>query len=131
MNVASLELCKELYELSEWDESRDRYYPNKRPELQVGPFQGKLPSTAVPAYTLGYLLRKLPNYIKETEQRIFMRSYRGNWGFGYAKLREENSHTNLYAEADTPENATAKLAIELHKQGVLTASAGIGGEHDS
>jgi len=64
MYVASLELCKELYELSGWDDI----------EFQWSSIDGKHWEAAVSvlfagatevAYDLGYLLRKLPPVIQE------------------------------------------------------------------
>lgn len=109
MNVASLENCKELYELSGWETSRDRYYPDRKPQLAIGPFGAKLPSTAIPAYDLGYLLRKLPSGVT-----LFSNSNGGDPN-DYS-IKYENGE---WITADTPEDAACKLAIELFKQGVL------------
>lgn len=99
MNTASLELCRELYELSGWGE--DGNQPDAWHDIST------------PAYDLGYLLRKLPgrtsiiklidNYIAihDEPSQIF------NADFGYKFV------------ADTPEDAAAGLAIELLKTGVL------------
>lgn len=109
MQVASLELCKELYELSGWNNLPLRH--SKQGVFSLEPFPPDLiPLDFCPAYDLGYLLRKLlPNYGKVT-------------------LTHDAGHNQWWAtdvighavfEADTPENAACKLAIELFKQGVL------------
>jgi hypothetical protein len=77
-NVASLELCKELYGLSGWNDT-----PNH--------------------VDLGYLVRKLPAYTE-------IRNYEICW---------QARFNSMISEADTPEDAAAKLAIELFKSGVL------------
>lgn len=119
MNVASLDLCKELYELSKWadtymmwgndDESNDRVLKN---DLYMGV------DYLAPAYDLGYLLRKLPYKLDNNKfLQVSMGSVSAvaRYGaVGQAKL-------SLIKRADTPENALCKLAIELFKQGVLTA----------
>jgi hypothetical protein len=66
MNVASLEPCKELYELSGWNDTEFWYAEtlNEPPHnwtlgnnrLTIGMTGGR----QLPAYDLGYLLRKLP-----------------------------------------------------------------------
>lgn len=70
MYVANLELCKELHELSQWDDT-----PVMRVVYQEGEeaivsndmsvladvLNGEVPKQLVPAYDLGYLLRKLPS----------------------------------------------------------------------
>lgn len=98
MNTASLELCKELHELTHWN--TDKEWP------RVTDQDGNDAHGYVPNYSLGYLLRKLP-----TGTHIF----RTSRGYGASIGYRDNKNF-----ADTPEDACAKLAIELHKQGILT-----------
>ena len=116
MNVASLPLSKELYELSGWD---DCWFQHLKVDNEWGlDFSG---AEALrkdseidewhPAYDLGYLLRKLPNYKLEHNGNSanavtcgYLADNKGRWIFG---------------SANTPEDAACKLAIELFKQGVL------------
>lgn len=115
MNVASLENCKELYELSGWEtgDSPDCWYWKKQ----------SFARHVCPAYNLGFLLRKLPYSHKGVNLELVPR-FDGTWFIGYAAGKEflatDPQDKYLWAEADTPENATCKLAIELFKQGVLT-----------
>lgn len=130
MNVASLELCKKLYELSGWDDwvEFDPYHCLAIDWRQWRAKTGKIEivskaNTRVasiteficPAYDSGYLLRKLPPFTKvyfdNVERDI-------GWYCAYA-----NGQPDRYTlrRADTPEDAAAKLAIELLKQGVLTS----------
>lgn len=116
-DVASLELCKELYELSGWQDT-DFNWAEQVSNTQViyGPVNEESWDWA-PAYDLGYLLRKLPVKIK-MEHRIGKR-----WAVTLSRgeIQPDNSIKKLeiYADADTPEDAVCKLAIELIKQGVL------------
>lgn len=133
MNVASLELSKELYELSGWDDSgivicqSGSYREEYGPESDKGWF-GYTEQEAVHhhggiyptyrAYDLGYLLRKLPQ--RSVEGRLGMDSEGialGKPTFYYANA---TGTYYTYGQADTYEDAAAKLAIELFKQGVLT-----------
>lgn len=137
MNVASLELCKKLHGLSGWHDTEDvwavNYFLDEAPRLDwslqsrsqsIGYPRGKI----IPAYDLGYLLRKLPESTqlrktKQTEGRgrkPGVQPYLVSCG----RLVDERpdyywGKRNTVIGADTPEDAVAKLAIELFKQGVL------------
>jgi hypothetical protein len=109
MNVANFELCQELYELSGWLTGIDGFcYVSLagessgfevRPLTDVGDDRVRI----CPAYDLGYLLRKLPpgNVLTSVE---------GKW---------IASSSPKVTTAPTPEDAAAKLAIELFRQGIL------------
>lgn len=136
MNTASLELCKELFELSGWDSTDWRWY--KTPKLirkgsspehdysywvikQAG-YRGKT-ADWVNAYDLGYLLRELPadgttsiTIFKKTS--IFKDGVHTNYEAIY-KYEVLGDLTSTWERADTPEDAACKLAIELIKQGVI------------
>lgn len=136
MNVASLELSKELYELSGWGATGNIYWrdtvseptvwftdhAHNDPELQVFDAENKLP-----AYDLGYLLRKLPDTIDldDDADRVLtlqpMRGLRGSgrWDASYDNV-DKVQDSRLDCFSDTPEDSAAMLAIELFKQGVLT-----------
>lgn len=94
-NVASKELCEELYDLSLW------IAPQNHPDATKG-YYGT-------GYDLGYLLRKIPGGVRvqHMTKHIWSASIVGNV---VAHL----------VNGDTPEDAACKLAIELFKQGVLT-----------
>lgn len=124
MNVASLELCKELLELSKWANSlkdldniwgidsagnsaivTGQAYATA--VVKIG-----IPVEVIPAYDLGYLLRKL-----QTVHITMEHGYNGmQWSFTY---RNGTLSGYLFQDADTPEDACAQLAIELFKQGIL------------
>jgi hypothetical protein len=117
-----LELCKELYELSGW--MVDDYYMGyplvwATDEMSKGLAKHQLVwhepwrsdpnyKFVAPAYDLGYLLRKLQGY----DCGVY---YSNQWQQWIA-----TAHDNNQGKADTPENAAAKLAIELFKQNILT-----------
>ncbi len=130
MNVANLELCKELHELSVWDDTvwfhfKGHLYTSHELRGQtVGP--GWEP---VPAYDLGYLLRKLPRYLEFQGKHEgdfllkLMPLYDGStWRIEYAEASDD--WMPFCVDADTPENAVAKLAIELFKQKIITREVG-------
>jgi hypothetical protein len=120
MNVASLELCRELYELSGWELPKSDFmkwveYPEGTSALWAGSNPEHLDEVlaSYPAYPLGYLLRKLPRTVI-LESNIYPKE---NWSAQYYSGEPDDEGTELLA--DTPENAACKLAIELWKQGVL------------
>ena len=123
MNVASLENCKKLFELSGWkDTSLKSWEHDNHPEENMGDFVGQDGSTSsiswvCPAYDAGFLLRRLPNYI-DTEDEAYelqlWHAYDDCWTSSY-KL----SDPELTIHSDTPEDALALLAIKLFEEGVL------------
>lgn len=141
MTVASLELCKELYELSGWEFTggglyiplswwRDRGRPHESP---VERYKLSARQVIAPAYSLGYLLRELPkpeDFDADQTYKLLdcgvpdylFLGYLGralnSWVCQYQI--DESPIDGLASEADTPEDAACKLAIELFKQGVLT-----------
>lgn len=138
MNVASLELCKELYELSGWAQTYFIWMDlqDQEPFVSDGKTGGirkadGTPGTYqdafdggtdwLPAYDLGYLMRKL-----QTELEAGKDDYTPKDEFLLDCLYDIwtcrttwNKYKNYSAEADTPEDCAAKLAIELFKQGIL------------
>lgn len=122
MNVASLENCKELFELSKWANSlkdldniniwgidsegksaviTGQAYANNLEKIGI-------PTLVIPAYDLGYLLRKL------TRIGIFVEITKAkNWRAG-------DSSATYQSIAAIPEDAACLLAIELFKAGVIT-----------
>ena len=123
MSVASLELCKELYELSGWEEAAYGYFKlhgSISPYLlnaSVASFRDKL---QCPAYDLGYLLRKLPvgTYVR---RNLTHPKKKSNWRGEYTAAYSTGFTANHREYGSTPEDAAAKLAIELLKSGVLTS----------
>lgn len=107
MDVAKFELCRQLYQLSQWDKT---YFVwavanegNFSPWLResVGSSSAY---TEYPAYDLGYLLRKLP---------IGTEIYRLENQYGAARHSIKDSRQL----ADTPEDAVCRLSIDLIKKG--------------
>ena len=124
MNVASLELCKELYELGfgdnterGWFKIDGEYHAYPRKYFTVGKelIEFRAMALICPAYDLGYLLRKLPPTIYEHHptkeySRLVIEPNAINdsrWTFYYPAERNHFSET-----ADTPEDAACKLGIE-------------------
>lgn len=123
MNVATPDLCRELYELSEWDDTSHLWHiPSWKQDEVVHydlnaayiVFDGTDGHDSVdnlsyiPAYDLGYLLRKLPADIRVKRDTRFPDD---DMWVAACRNREVNHHT--------PEDAVAELATVLFKQGVL------------
>lgn len=141
MNVASLELCKELYAISGWTFSTTAYAdywmsdPDNPAHISIKRYFGSRNFVegfvSVPAYDLGYLLRKLPYFIDTKDARgtfelSLKKTHKLYWA-GYNKpelgrwLYDKNHGVwERPCEADTPEDAAAALLIELIKQKVIT-----------
>lgn len=131
-NVASLELCKELYELTggekalrswhntpfAWADVAIEHKPPAKPiwEPRVVPNNFQALCDFVPAYDLGYLLRKLPDHV-----RIYKNIEPSKRATNTAKADWYRAFLPFHASAtaDTSEDAACKLAIELFKQGIL------------
>jgi hypothetical protein len=116
-NVASLELSKKLYELSGWGDTHRCYRLMTSGDTKEWRCIDILPNVAgdIPAFDLGYLLRKLlavssPEFILQSDGRTLI----------IADYQAGEDWPQLSFIVDTPEDAAAKLAIELFKQGVLT-----------
>lgn len=110
MHVASLELCKELFELSGWADTEHCYYANGG--LVNGDIVHQRSMVIdkpdnVPAYDLGYLLRRLPRYTAIEVDDVISATH------------TNQDHRDFVELADTPEDAAAKLAISLFEQGIL------------
>jgi hypothetical protein len=121
MTVASLELCKELYELSHWTLTEKHWYQGK-------PIYNSPWGWDCSAYDLGFLLEKLPKYHKvgKTAYCLDLRprmlldgTHYHSWWCGLWYEHGGGARGLAVGEADTPEDAACKLAIELFKQGVL------------
>ncbi len=123
MNVASLELCKELYEVS-GRQTENNYHDNfGTPDVlsaSVNQDSTYYKAGICPAYDAGFLLRKLP---MQNGHHWLQLTTTTRWWAGY----EDNANDLVFMvngkkmlfESDTPEDALCKLAIELFKQGVL------------
>ena len=114
MNVASPELCKELFKISGWDYSVAWSRLSDPPDGREDWMLGTPHSQAIeryPAYDLGYLLRKLHEPIGRL---LFVPKSNNTWGLWADNMDAIN--------AETPEDAACKLAIELFKRGILLKS---------
>lgn len=115
-DVASLENSKRLYELSGWINGRHFYY-HKKYDSDVNYLPSLLGDNLHPAYTAGFLLRKLPYRYYVRRDKI---SAGGDWWcYDITKgIATDKGGEGILA--DTPEDALCLLAIQLFKQGVLT-----------
>jgi hypothetical protein len=116
-DVASLALCRELYQVSGWGDDIEYWE------------EAYISGASVPMYDLGYLLRKLPTTLFGATYYLSVFKTEEGWSVGYfdAELRADTGRPDIasagneasMAIADTPEDAAAMLAIKLFKQGVL------------
>lgn len=124
MHVAELSLCKELFELSGWKDCSHGYFKYEVGVLlRVEPYKPEPDDIycVAPAYSLSYLLRRLPEFIDwkglQHNLSLYPSGVLGGW---VAKYENAPLKTAFQVVADTPENAAAKLCIELFKQKILT-----------
>ena len=126
MNVASLELCKELYQASGWEGTDWRWY--KTPKLiykggspehdysywKIKPvsYRGRA-SDYVNAYDAGYLLRKLQ------QQSVKLNSNGNGEGVWYTLAQQQGSQWVDCSAGYTPEDALVSLCLQLLKRGFL------------
>lgn len=130
MNVASLELCKELYAVSGWKGHIWSEDGVKSCNLFFNSMAGWTLTTCadpkafedepddwIPAYDLGYLLQKLPG-----ENMAFAHGKNDTWYLNLIlmDIRGPGMQSSFSTEGVSIEDAVAKLAIELFKQKVLT-----------
>lgn len=129
MNVAPLDLCRELYELSGWGADCEHHWLHRdlynRMPRQSDLKDGQSEEDYAPAYDLGYLIRKLPGHIvltSTTWDGIHTEKPKGQeLDYQASACYQSNVKGLLVQEvANTPEDALCKLAIQLFKQGVLT-----------
>lgn len=131
MEVTSKEISEELYRLSGWE---DTYWwaanlDGFHKEPTTTPV---FPERSIPAYSLGFLIRKLPVSRRKEfgSSKLRFRHYyldvtaahsTGGWVAGYRIMAAKAYERNWFADAnaDTPEDAVALLAIKLIKEGVI------------
>jgi len=119
MNIASLENCKRLYELTDW--KADRWW-HKGSDVNGGDYvshyDGDKHTKALvicPAYNLGFLVRML----KWASLALENEDLDGNlYWVAVWHLKDENGEYPS-AEANTPEDAYCKLAIQLIEQHII------------
>lgn len=108
MNVASLENCKRLYELSGWNPRTNWWFADGT----IGEQKLLLKRTdeVGPAYDLGYLLRKLP--LGESINLFMYRSKGGGWLIQWPGR-------NISGGGTTIEDAVCLLVIQLIEQHII------------
>ncbi len=120
VTVASLEFCEELYQLSRWHKTISYFDGNRDGSESRREHEDGEP-TAIPAYDLGYLLRKLPHQYFDDRRfnRLMMHVESIDDGLSSYVFYIGN----YVGKSSTPEDAACKLAIELFKQGMLNRNA--------
>src|SRR6266568_3669439 len=106
MNVASLELCQELYKMSKWEPQDCAVYAllgestifqlvrNPEPNLISMDYY-------IPAYDLSFLLRKLPRSVKGDTYRLGLVDNVNSYRAGYYNERFWEAYEQY---GDTPED---------------------------
>lgn len=128
MNVASKDLCEELYKLSGWGSysiSELQWFKTWSGEgWEIGMYEADV-LECFPAYDLGYLLRKLPLKVKDEYQAdlfgVRMKQTNGSgWVMWYGEIGKDSEM--YFNSADTPEDCAANLAIQLFEVNILKRS---------
>lgn len=113
-NTASLELCKELYELSGWSDA-EHAWSNSMGETRVvcKRFNTGHMSQICPAFSAGYLLRKLPLYELTNNGLILSADYYDS---------NNDRFISAYGAPSKLEDILAELCIKMFKKGILPIS---------
>lgn len=122
MNIASLELCQKLFELSGWIDTEYgwlSYSSWETDEVSYELSKRDKKRWCAGAYDAGYLLRKLPSSDAEGYKLQIRCDDTDYWYAGYYKRDNSQLKTESNPCA-TPEEAACQLAINLFKEGVLT-----------
>lgn len=139
MDNELFELCKEVYEITEWETERfywsdtrnpDKYIESLR-KLQIIDYKPRWlngkdneDKHVVPLYTSDYLLEKLPRNIGS--YGLEMWSYPSDDGvaFGYYDTLAKRWHQTIPQRGDRlPLKALLKLTIALHEAGELKGNS--------
>lgn len=113
MHFAEVELCRKLYDVSGWDDTSFKYVGGSRDNIQLRPRNKRITAPDVPAYDLGYLVRRLPYPVSVTaNQKGFVTTA--------AMMRHRPPFFNYLARDASPENSTVDVLLEMFKQNVLT-----------
>lgn len=132
MNVVSKALCIELFALSGWNDTYFWSYRKREGVFDKWDVQrkGMDSGSLVPRYSLGYLLRKLPARYWDEKAKRWDALHFTKWdrlqngGVVYTAEYWTVYNPPFKVEAETPEDAACKLAIELFKQGILQPVSG-------
>lgn len=117
-HAASRELCEELYELSGWRDTHSFYTKTGKVSTEASMYS----SPPLPAYSLGYLLRKLPSHISDDDGNVYrLRSGKNQYYF-FEYQRKDDHQILWWGEScfskDSPENAAIQLIIKLFRRDV-------------
>lgn len=121
-HVASLELSRILFELSGWKDTHFSWRSQNKQEPRIVDIAPNIDSD-IPAYSLGELLRKLPEYMMRDGLSRSLCLYKANsrgigWIAKYGGTRTFKGEI-MGNSMKSPEDAAAKLCIKLFRQGIL------------
>ena len=117
MNVARKDLCQTLHELSGWDDT-DHHW-SKDIDGRDTVITTGASGTIIPAYDLGYLLRKLPAGTRISKEHDASPEHPNETPAHYRACYDTSEHLHFWLGASTPEDAACLLAIELLKSGIM------------
>lgn len=135
-NQELFDLCKQVYEATEWD-GADAVYeqvvgiPEGEPYIvypkiikQYGLWGTQELKKRTPLYTSDYLLGKLPAVVQDPSDKIFrhIQMWVNGDGSAHAGYVEPYAHDDKVAyaqQSNEMRTALLKLALGLHKEGVL------------
>ncbi|MCO4274281.1 hypothetical protein NG701_07540 [Pseudarthrobacter sp. HLT3-5] len=113
MHFADVGRCKKLFQVSGWDDTSFKYVGGSRDKIEMMPRDSRVCLPDVPAYDLGFLVRRLPYAVSVTV------STKG-FTTTAAMMRHRPPFFNYLARDASPENSTVDVFLELFKQNVLT-----------
>lgn len=124
MNTAKLEHCKELYELSGWEDTsywHAEVYAVTEPTIAMWDvIDHRGGHGTYPAYDCGYLLRKLPREIDVDGDQVALDLCPMGDSDNWLAMYYSSNTLGETVEAETPEDALCLLAIKLLKEGTIT-----------
>jgi hypothetical protein len=107
------DLCDRLFKLTGWEDTQE-VFVNGKPTWRNSP---GVADTNTPVYRMGYLLDKLDNIHLELKHPYLGVDYLNLWGAYY--YADDYYGVDYVAAGKTPEEAMAKLTIELFEKGVI------------
>lgn len=131
-SVASLKLCKKLYELSGWrtcdfiwidlnDSQPFEMYAKSFPSISTNDYRdlGEIETDWLPAYDLEYILKKLPHIGDDDDWAIHLWQDDDEWYCGYYNRHMDSDLQTESTCHKNPADAACELAINLFERHVL------------
>lgn len=114
--VASLEISKQLYEISGWKDTHFSWRSQYKQEARIVDIQPNIESDT-PAYDLGYIMRKLPTQISNHPLHLSYNIYSLYWDIRY-HIADSGEYITTNVQLT---DCVALLAIKLFKNGIINS----------